>query len=536
MITHLHGYWRAFLASTCCSAIFFVALASCSGAVSRSQQSTDAPEGADLAVVAASVSDESPSAGGKSTLSVTVRNVGSRAAAATTLRYYRSNDPTITASDTEVGTDAIVELSPSRSTSESLEVTAPVTPGTYYYGACVEAVPDEQDTSNNCSAAVPIAVQDTAGAQQGHPDLMVSSPSVSHGSPPAGAQFTVSASVMNGGGGPSATTTLRYYRSSDGTITPSDTEVGTAEVAELSASGSTTESVQVTAPATSGTYYYGACVDSVTDETDTTNNCSTSVRITLLEPDLVVGSPSVSNGAPAAGAQFALSATVRNDGTGSAAATTLRYYRSSEATISTADTEVGRGPVVGLAGSGSSSQSVDLFAPATPGIYYYGACVDAMTDESDTTNNCSTSVQVTVQQTVTEPQGDPDLTVTSAAVSDSGPTAGAMFTLSATAKNGGDGDAETTTLRYYRSTDATITTADTQVGTDAVVQLAALGTSSESVSLTAPSTPGTYYYGACVDAVTDESNTTNNCSTSVQVTVPQPARPDLMVTSPSRQR
>ena len=83
---------------------------------------------------------------------------------------------------------------------------------------------------------------------------------------------------------------------------------------------------------------------------------------------------------------------------------------------------------------------------------------------------------------------------------------------SATVRNDGDGSAAATTLRYYRSTDATITTADTQVGTDAVAQLAASGTSSESVSLTAPSTTGTYYYGACVDAVTDESDTTNNCS------------------------
>ena len=486
-----------------------------------------------MAVTAASVSDESPSGGGKSTLSVTVRNVGARAAAATTLRYYRSDDPTITTSDTEVVTDAVAGLAASKSTSQSLEVTAPVAPGTYYFGACVDAVTDETDTTNNCSAAVAITVQDTAAAQQGRPDLMVASPTVSHGSPSASARFTLSATVRNGGGGASAATTLRYYRSADASISTSDTEVATGDVAELSAAGSTSASVALTAPTTPGTYYYGACVDSVSDETDTTNNCSTSVRITLLEPDLVVGSPSVSDGGPTVGAQFTLSATVRNDGAGSGAATTLRYYRSSDATISTSDTEVGRGPVAGLAGSGSSSQSVDLVAPATPGIYYYGACVDAVTDESDTTNNCSTSVQVTVQQTVTEPQGDPDLTVTSVAVSDSDPTVGAKFTLSATVKNGGAGRAETTTLRYYRSADATITSADTEVGTDTITGLAASGSAGQSVELTAPATPGTYYYGACVDAVTDESDTTNNCSTSVQVTVPQPARPDLMVTSPS---
>ena len=52
---------------------------------------------------------------------------------------------------------------------------------------------------------------------------------------------------------------------------------------------------------------------------------------------------------------------------------------------------------------------------------------------------------------------------------------------------------------------------------------------SQAISLTAPSTAGTYYYGACVDAVTDESNTANNCATGVQVTVagPTPNNPPV---------
>ena len=76
---------------------------------------------------------------------------------------------------------------------------------------------------------------------------------------------------------------------------------------------------------------------------------------------------------------------------------------------------------------------------------------------------------------------------------DSGPAAGESFTLSATVKNDGEGAAAATTLRYYRSTDATIATSDTQVGTDAVAGLAAAGSSSQSVDLTAPDTSGTYY-------------------------------------------
>ena len=490
----------------------------CSGSlrVDVSEESQGAP---DLAVAAPTVSDNGPDAGATFTLSATVRNAGDESSAATTLRFYRSTDATITPSDTQVGTDEVAGLAASGASSESVSLTAPSTPGTYYYGACVDSVTDESDTTNNCSSSVQVTVPE--------PDLVVSA-SVSNSAPAVGATFTLSATVRNDGAGSAAATTLRYYRSTDATITTSDTQVGTDAVAGLAASGTSDESVSVTAPSTAGTYYYGACVDSVTDESDTTNNCSSSVTVMVATPDLVVATPSVTDSTPDAGATFTLSATVRNDGAGSAAATTLRYYRSTDATITTSDTQVGTDAVAGLAASGTSDESVSVTAPSTAGTYYYGACVDAVTDESDTTNNCSSSVTVMV--------ATPDLVVATPSVTDSTPDAGATFTLSATVRNDGSESSAATTLRYYRSTDATVTTSDTQVGTDAVAGLAASGTSDESVSLTAPSTAGTYYYGACVDAVTGESDTTNNCSSSVQVTVPEPgpeSGPDLVVAAPT---
>ena len=115
-------------------------------------------------------------------------------------------------------------------------------------------------------------------------------------------------------------------------------------------------------------------------------------------PDLVVGSPTVNDSSPAVSATFTLSTTVRNDGAGDAPATTLRAYRSTDATITTADTAEGAAAVAGLAVAGSTSASVQLTAPSTAGTYYYGACVDAVADESDTTNNCSAAVQVTVPE------------------------------------------------------------------------------------------------------------------------------------------
>ncbi len=120
---------------------------------------------------------------------------------------------------------------------------------------------------------------------------------------------------------------------------------------------------------------------------------------------------------------------------------------------------------------------------------------------------------------ITPPSGAPDMTVGTPAVSDSSPDAGASFTLRATVRNGGDGGSAATTLRYYRSSDATISASDTAVGTDAVSALSASGTSAQSISLPAPSSAGTYYYGACVDTVSGESDTRNNCSGGVRVNV-----------------
>ena len=248
-------------------------------------------------------------------------------------------------------------------------------------------------------------------------------------------------------------------------------------------------------------------------------------------PDLEVGAPTVSDRAPETGARFTLSATVTNSGDGSSAATTLRYFRSEDATISTSDLEEQEtDTVAGLAAGGTSAESILVTAPPTSGTYYYGACVDAVPGESDTTDNCSASVRVDVEP----PPTYPNLEVGTPSVSDATPETDASFTLSATVSNAGGGSSAATTLRYYLSADATISASDTPRGTDAVVGLGAGGTSAESISVTAPSTAGRYYYGACVDAVPGESDTMDNCSASVRVDVePPPTYPNLEVGTPS---
>ena len=178
----------------------------------------------------------------------------------------------------------------------------------------------ESETGNNCSAAFTLTI--------GSPDLVVESLAVSD-PPEAGEHFTLKATVHNQGGGRTAGTTVRFYRSTDAMIDTTDTEVTTGYVSRLGAGESSERSGFLTAPSIGGTYYYGACVDVVNAESDTGNNCSEAVTLSIGSPDLVVASLSVS-GNPEAGEHFRLLATVRNQGTGRAGGTTVRYYQSSD--------------------------------------------------------------------------------------------------------------------------------------------------------------------------------------------------------------
>ncbi|MFT7660563.1 MAG: subtilisin family serine protease [Gammaproteobacteria bacterium] len=111
--------------------------------------------------------------------------------------------------------------------------------------------------------------------------------------------------------------------------------------------------------------------------------------------DLVVESPSVSDNSVTTGQSFDINATVRNQGTETAASTTLRYYRSDDEVISTADTFLASDEVPSLDGGATSAQSESASINAID-TYWVGACVDAVADESSTSNQCSTGVQVIV--------------------------------------------------------------------------------------------------------------------------------------------
>ena len=476
----------------------------------------------DLVVESPLVSDDRPAAGAALTFSATVRNAGRGAAAATKLRVYRSDDGTITPADEQVGTATVAALAASESVVAAAKVPAPPNPGTYHFGACVDPVAGESGTANNCSATVRVIVplQDTEPAAP-RPDLVVEPPTVSLALPAAGTSFTFSATVRNAGGGDAAATTLRVYRSDDGMITPADEQVGAATVAALAASESMVASLELSAPSSSGTYYFGACVRAVADESDTANNCSAPVQVTgqavqvtrqaAPRPDLIAAGPWVNNANPAIGGVFVLSAEVRNRGPTTALQTTLRFYRSTDATIARSDTQVAAKGM--WLGTNRHNQEVYVpvyvKVPSSSGVYYYGACVDAVARESDTTNNCSAATKVSASH------NKPDLRVNSWGVWLPRPAGTALRVAIGVSNTGGPSEA--TTLRLLLVPHRTSApAAGTQVGASGVPALVVTQASPASsrvyVVFQAPSTAGWYHYVACVDAVSGDSDTSNDCS------------------------
>ncbi len=355
-----------------------------------------------LGVGPPSVSDASPATGGSFTLSATVSNAGDGASVATTLRYRRSEDTTITSSDTQVGTDTVGALASGEASDQSVDLTAPLTAGAYYYGACVDAA-----TTDNCSASVKV-------------DVVEPPPSV-----PLTATFADLPDTHDGA--TAFTFQLRFSEE------PADLSYVTVRDALLNVTnGSITDAGRATKG--SNLAFIVTVQPSAGSDISLTVNgtadcdaqhavCTvdgrmlaggTSATVDMVEqpPNLGVGPPSVSDASPATGGSFTLSATVSNTGDGASVATTLRYRRSEDAMITSSDTQVGTDAVGALASGGASDQSVDLTAPSTAGAYYYGACVDEVAGESDTTDNCSASVKVDIRDPSAE-HFDIDLLFTS---------------------------------------------------------------------------------------------------------------------------
>ena len=132
--------------------------------------------------------------------------------------------------------------------------------------------------------------------------------------------------------------------------------------------------------------------------------------------------------------------------------------------------------------------------------------------------------------------GRPDLVFSEVSPASATVARGESADVTFTIRNAGDADSPATLSRAYQSSDATIATSDDVVTSDlSVPSLAPSATHRFRFTITTDSddAPGTYFFGMCVDPVSGESDTGNNCSTAFELTIASPGPRNLTNNSAS---
>jgi len=236
------------------------------------------------------------------------------------------------------------------------------------------------------------------GSAPATPDLVTQSLAVSPASVLDGGSTTASCNVYNQGGATAGASNLKYYLSTDNAYSAGDLLLATDAVPALNASASAAVSEVATIPSgtSAGSYFilFFADADAQVAESNETNNVG-SIQLTVTSatgsPDLVVQSPATSPTSLTAGQTTTASCIVRNQGTATAAASSLKYYLSSDNAYSTGDTYLSTDAVGALTSGATASVSELLTIPAATGTgtWYivFFADADAQVAESNESNN-----------------------------------------------------------------------------------------------------------------------------------------------------
>ena len=101
------------------------------------------------------------------TMRTAVANKGDAASTATTVHLYRSSNSTISSSDRKLDSRSLPAVPSQDLRSVTFSSVRLTTAGTWYYGFCVDSVPGESNTSNNCGGAMRVTVSDPVSSQRG---------------------------------------------------------------------------------------------------------------------------------------------------------------------------------------------------------------------------------------------------------------------------------------------------------------------------------------------------------------------------------
>jgi subtilase family serine protease/subtilisin family serine protease len=444
--------------------------------------------GPDLVVAAVTAPPAADAAVGF-TVSDTTKNQGGGPAAASTTTFYLSTNSLLDGGDVLLGSRAVPALGPGATDAGSATLTIPAgtAAGTYYLlvradGA--DAVSESVETNNVATRTIRVGA-----------DLVISALTV----PPAvgaGVPFTVTDTTSNTGAGSTSASMTSFYLSGNAFYEAGDVLLGSRAVPALGPGASSTGSATLTIPAGTpvGSYYLVARADATQTTGESLEDNNVLARIVQVGPDLVVAVLTVPS-AVGAGLPVTVTDMTKNQGGGSAGASTTTFHFSTDTVLDGGDALLGSRAVPALGPGASHTGSVTLTMPAgvAPGTYYIFARADAtgaVTENVEGNNATLGAVQL-----------GPDLIVASL-VAPAGVGAGAAFTVTETTKNQGGGPADASMTGFYLSTNGVVDAGDIPLGSRAIPALGPGGSHAGSTTLIIPAgTPaGSYYLLGRADA------------------------------------
>jgi len=230
-------------------------------------------------------------------------------------------------------------------------------------------------------------------------------------------------------------------------------------------------------------------------------------------PDLTVSSISSSDQNPRVEDIVSFTAAIRNAGESQSSSTSVTLRLSTDAQITTSDTQIEQGSIPALSSGAIFNFQTNFEAPDQPGQFFIGVCVSSVSGETNTGNNCSEAVPLLVDPS------PPDLVVGAISSTDQNPTVDDPVNVTAVVSNIGESESASTQATLRLSNDALISTDDEQIGQGSVPTLNSGASFSFQTSFVTPDRPGQLWIGICVTSVSSEITTNNNCSTAVPLLI-----------------
>jgi len=365
------------------------------------------------------------------------------------------------------------------------------------------------------------------------PDLSVSNTSSSPTSACPGGVISVGSYVNNTGTASAGASTMKYYLSQNSVYDGSDVLLGSSSVSAINAGSSSSQiisSLTIPGGTAPGSYYilfYADANGAISESNEsnniayrsiTVNNCSSS-------PDLVISNVYFSTYSLCSGSNIDIDFDVENIGGATAAASTVKFYLSSNNTYGSGDVLLGSTSVVSLAANNYISFSKTLTVPSgtTVGTWYILIIADADNTVSEGTNGENNNLFADAVSVVSC-SGLADLIITYNSHTPSTVNPGTHIVVDYTRENVGSITAAAQKIGIYISTDNNFDpNIDTYIDDWSKGSLAAGASSTGTLSFDIPNCNacGTFYIFLFIDYlnVVNESNESNNYdSFQIQIT------------------